>query len=143
MAQTNRGNSIRDVLNRGIFLSLCLSLLVGSGVLVVWQWMSQVRANTYNASLVRSAIQRDASDLLTSSMLKNYEAVGFQLKTALSQLPIKCAYIELPDRRYELKGDPATCNHLVETSDSTHREEIASGGMTLGPLVYVLDTQAL
>ena len=143
MASTNKSNGIREILNRGILLSLCLSLLVGSGVLIVWQWGAQVRANDYNASLVREALQRDAADLLTSSMLKNYEAVGFQLKTALASFPIKCAYIELPGQRYALKGNAQACAGLLENGEGAHREEIASGGMTIGPLIYVLDSQAL
>lgn len=143
MATSSKSNSIREIVNRGTFLSLCLSLLVGSGVLVVWQWMSQVKANDYNASLVRAALLRDASDLLTSSLLKNYEAVSFQLKNALGPLPIKCAFIDLPDKRYTLKGQPGDCEHLARNSDLAHREEINSGSMQVGPLTYVLETQPL
>lgn len=142
MVSTNKGNSIRDVLNRGTLLSLCLSLLVGSGVVVVWQWVSQLRANDYNVRLVRETLQRDAADLLTSSMLKNYDAVGFQLKTALTLLPLKCAYIELPGQQYTVKGEAGQCANLIEKGESAHREEIRSGGMQLGPLVYILEPQA-
>ena len=143
MASASKGNSIREILNRGIFLSLVLSLLVGSGVVIVWQYVAQVRANEYNVRVVKEALQRDAADLLTSAMLKNYEAVGFQLKTALASLPLGCAYIELPGQRYTVKGDARGCSATLGSPDGVYREQISSGGMTIGPLVYSLESHAL
>lgn len=75
-------------------------------------------------------------------MLKNYEAVAFQLKTALVPLPLKCAYIDLAGQRYLLKGDAKACAQQSEGNEGVHHEEISSGGMAIGPLFYVLDTQA-
>ncbi len=136
-----RSNSIKDTLNKGILVSLCLSTLVGSIVVAIWQGVSKVRIQSYQESLVREVIRRDASDLITSYILKNYDGVIFQMRSALEKLPVQCAYVQFSDSSRAVIGNLSECQRIVSGQSRFAQTEVSSNDISFGPLYYAVKTE--
>lgn len=131
--------TIRDLFRRGILSSLMLTILVGEVIVFGWYIYSQLRVRMNQEKMVETIIMNQATDLLTSYALKNREAILLQLRYALRNSPIQCAYLTTTEERILVVGESHACDLMQTRQPRWSSVPVESGDLHLGTLDFIFD----